>query len=211
MGQTKSKNLVDIVNDVSASVIMNNVQNCSSVSTQTQNISNSGWLIGVSQSSTSVINLNCASSFQMNTDIANQIANAIAQEAKSQNIALLGALNFNSAENIVNIASRVNNTITTSLVQNTLTSIAQAQNISGIGVGVGISQTIDATTVQSALADAISRTNLATSIANDSNQSASAETTNPLSFITDSIWIMLLFVVIIIGAILGVLWLILSD
>lgn len=208
MGPQLSKNIANIVNQTSAEVLMQNLQTCMSQSSQSQNISGS-FAFGISQSASMVINLNCVSNFQMNNNISMQIANAIQQKADSQSVALLDMLNRPKSENIATISNMISTRISSSMVQNTLASAAQTQNISA-NIAIGISQQLDSKTALDALAKMVATTGIATEIENNTSQKSSATSVNPLSFITDSIYAMLAVVFIIIIAIGGLLWLLLN-
>jgi len=201
MGQNQSSSVASIVSQAAASVIVNNIQNCSASSSQAQNVVG-GFLFFSDITQTSTINQTCVANFQVTNDITTAITNAIQQAASEQNVALLSALQFNSAQTQAYINNLVSTSITSSMVQNAYTSSLQSQNfLDTIAIFSTVSQSSSA--FQSALETAISNTSLATSLQTNTKQSATQATTNPLDIFGDITEYILIFIVVIILAILG--------
>ena len=210
MGSTSSKNVANIVNDATAEVIMQHMQSCVSNTAQTQVISGVSFGFGINQTATANVDLTCMSNFQMTTDIATDIANNIVQKAEAQNIALLDTLRSSRSENITNITNRVQSHVTASVVQTAMAGLSQSQLIANSTVLIGASQTLSASVVQKAISDSVSKTALATSIDNDTSQTAKSTSTNPLSFLTDFGWMVVVLIAVIIIACLGGLYIFLD-
>jgi len=213
MGGSQSTNITTMVNQTAAQVITQNMMNCSASSAQTQTVNITGSSIfGLSATQTASISQSCVANFQMTTDIANQIANQIQQQATSQSIALLDLVSGSKASNTVALSNMISSNVTTQLVQNAALSAIQTQSINVSGSTVAdatISQS--ATVIQSAIMGAISNTNLATTVANNTSQSSSATQTNPLAFLTDYLTYIMIFIGIIVLAIIGGLIYVLSS
>jgi len=208
MGPQTSKNIADIVNETTASVIMQSMQSCMSQSSQTQAISGS-FAFGVSQTANNVMNVACASHFNMTNDLALAIASSIQQKAETQGIALLDTLKMSRAENITNIANRITAKISSNLVQQTIANTAQNQVFADSTV-IFASQTLDSRTTLKALTDMTANTGIGIDIQNQTNQKGKNTSNNPLSFITDSIYAMLAVLFFIIVVIVGLIYMVLS-
>jgi hypothetical protein len=204
MGGNSSKNIVNITNEASAEAIMSSLQHCQSQSAQNQTVSGS-FSFGISQTSSMSINVACTNSFQMSNDIALSMANAIQQKAEARGVALLDAVSRNRSENITTMSNLIKAKITTEMVQRAIAQAAQNQSVSST-VAIGVSQQMTADIAVKALTDMVNNTGLGIEIQNKSSQSATTESKNPLSFITDSIYVFLLFFAIIIGAIIAVVY-----
>ena len=79
MGASESKTVADLVNQVSAEVIMRNMSSCSGQSDQYMNINNTGntWFTNYSQ--TSSVNMTCIANFQVDNSV---IIRFLAQSSK---------------------------------------------------------------------------------------------------------------------------------
>lgn len=199
MGPVNSKSFVNISNEIAASVIMRNLQNCSGGISQKQVMANKGSVFFTSQSQDASINLSCASNFKMNNDIASQIASEIKQKADASGVALLSVGGANaSAETIIHNAVAVN--ITSELVQNTIANIQQEQLMANAGMTFAVSQNQSASLIQEAIATAINNTNFSSQIDSMVDNSAKSTSTNPLSFLADMMkwWVILILVIIVV-------------
>lgn len=208
MGGNSSKNISNIVNETTASVIMQSMQSCMSQSSQSQTISGS-YVNGVQQKATSVMNVACASHFNMTSDLAFSIASAIQQQAEAKGVALLDTLHLNRSENISNIANRIQAKISSQLVQTAIANTAQNQVITG-SIAINSSQTLDSNTTLKALTDMTANTGLALDIENQTSQKSSATQSNPLDFITSSIYLLMAIIFFVLLMFGGIIYVILS-
>jgi hypothetical protein len=206
MGQNKSRSIADIANRVSAEVIMQNMQNCSGSVSQNMSIGNEGLVWGSTYKQTASINLSCAANFQMNSDIAAKIATQIQHEASTKGVALLDVLKFNSSDVQTYIKNSVDVRIKNENVQNASLSIAQ--NMFGVQKGTVINSTYeqDANTFLEALMGSIATTGFGADIESKTSQKAVTESANPLDFIGDYFLYILIFIFVIIGSVVLLLF-----
>jgi len=207
MGPIQSKNFASIVNDVSAEIIVKNMQNCTGSVDQEQILTGSGWNLFSSQKQDASINLSCAANFKMDANIVNQITNEIQQRANAAGIALLsvGGVKANTETEIRN---RIATSITTEFVQQTVSRISQKQAIAWSGISVGASQRQSASNVQAALADSIASIGVGNSLGTLVDQRATAESKSPLDFLAGIFkWWVILILVIVIAVIGGAVYL----
>lgn len=202
MGANKSKTLTEIVNETSAEVILQNMQNCQSNTSQVQEVNVTGFGFGNTYEQTANINLSCAANFKMNNDIAMQIANQISQKAETQGIALVGIGTFNKSEAIAKINNRINARITSELVQKTVLRVQQNQILNQGGVQIGATFKQTSAVIQKALMESVANTGLAYEIANSVDQRAITKQTGPFDFLANIWFYFLLFILIIVVAII---------
>ena len=203
MGATSSKTISSITNEVAAEVIMKSMQNCTSISEQSQTMNVTGWAIGNSQTQKATLNLSCAGNFKMTADVSNQIVSEIQQRAAAEGLAMLTATNSEADSRMRNLVS---SKITTEVVQNSIAMVKQSQGMNVSGVGIGNAQTQDSDMVQQALMTSINNTGISTDMQQFVDQSATAVTKSPFAFLTDwmqmGFWFILILFAIIIGSIL---------
>lgn len=206
MGGSKSKVLTDIVNRTTAEVIVENMQQCQANSSQDQsNISQGGISLFNTQTQELSLNLSCAANFQMNTDIVQKIANKIQQEAEAKSVALLDLVSGSRAEANLYLKNEIGAKVSTQLVQNTVVSLKQSQEMGaisnryGTAVQVGNIQKQSADAVVEAIMESVANTSLATNIVNNTSQTATASQENPLDFLTGWVkWVAIFFVVLLV-------------
>ena len=210
MGPTQSKNIIDIINQVSAEVVIKNMQHCAGSVMQSQTMVLAGTNNNLSQRQDASLNLSCAANFQVDNKVINDITNEIIQKAQAQGYALL-SVGGTSSDNITKIKNEISTKITTEMVQHVVSGIVQQQNMIALAgsVNTNISQVQSASVVQKAIMDAVASTNLATNIAGNFDQRGKSESKNPLDFITNLFsnfyFLILLIIVIVIGALLYLL------
>lgn len=190
MGGTESKSTVEILNSISIDVVQQAISRCVQSATQQQlisarNVAGDVTIEGTSMKQGSTVNMSCAMSASMQSDIQQKVANAIAQYAETEGVALLSALGSTRSEAATNIASifstRVEQTTLQENVQQTLNS--QTIEATDIGGKLVIRNTTMEQTI-SMVADAIINSSGYSSaiseIANKIDQTTKAKETGPL-------------------------------
>lgn len=117
MGQSKSKNKAELINNTVQKVIFSTIQNCSGPINQQQiiNIKNSRnvFISNVEMNQYASINMNCVNKIMNSTDFSSKLKSELTQVAQSE----AAALNVNKSIS-ENISKTVNNL--TQVIQNTM-------------------------------------------------------------------------------------------
>ncbi len=189
MGASVSKTSVDIVNNSIIQVITNNVNNCTTNSTQTQQVSFSGWGLFNSVTQSAQLNISCLQNIQMTNELSTQIAQEIQQQAESQAVALLPS--FSGSSGAISLANYIQTRVTTATIQNCAAGAIQSQQVqfSGVQIGSSATQTLDLFT--ECMQTVLNNNNIAQGIVQDITQTTTAKTTNPLD-IFGSTWTIIL-------------------
>ncbi len=211
MGPTQSKNIVDIVNETSASAIISAMSNCNSGVSQSQTMILSGSNTNLHQTQDASINLSCAANFRIDSTIINDITNKIIQSAAAEGYGLLSPGGSNS-ENVTNIRNSVSASVTTELIQRVISQINQQQTMIAQydSVNKNIYQNQTASVIQKSITDAIASTGLGNSVAGNFDQDANASSKNPFDFIGNlfklPVYMMLIIAVFILVLVLGIVY-----
>lgn len=90
MGQGPStRTSIDVVNDAIANVIISNANKCSQTGAQSQVVYHSGIGLFSGASQEMTLSANCVQNVTIDTNLANDIASKIQQDAKAEGVALL--------------------------------------------------------------------------------------------------------------------------
>lgn len=180
---SKTKVISDIVTDITAKTTESVMNQCSGAIQQTMlsNITTSGSinLSGVNASQAASINMTCAFSTAIKTQITQDVSNKIVQMAEANNaLTSLGSSRANAQTNVTNrIWNEVNK-----INSNTISAISQQMMLSNINAGGDINLTNstlsqDAKIVVTAYVDAVLNTGIANDVGNYLDQTASASNT----------------------------------
>ena len=187
VSKTEVKNLTDVMN----SVIMQNVQDCVTQVTQTQDVraANYGFQFGNSTGikQTTIIRSDCFSDLQKQTDLQNQLIETIKNYSTASGVGVVGILSASVSESNTNVENIIRNSVKMESIQRNYNAIMQSQNVDVTNYGV---QFFGQTTVAQgaeAFAQAtmqeIAKTGLFNSIATAIDQSSEAKIENPLDAI----------------------------
>jgi hypothetical protein len=201
MGASISSNSVDIVNDAVINVSMSAVNNCASSTSATQNVTLGGLMVGDSISSTATVSMSCVQNIQLTTDMFMQMASQIQQQAAAQAQALLPA--YSGSTNTTNLANHIQVTLGEDFIQKAAGSVSTTQNVVAQGVSIGTSVSLGVSSIQKAMQNILSQTNLSASIMDTTNQSAKSTTdSNPFALSTNMMYMIAFIVVGIVALIL---------
>lgn len=181
MGASHSSNSVNVVNTAIISVLTENVNNCTSATTQSQQVSFSGFGFLSSVLQSAEVNVKCLQNVTMNNDLSNKIAQQIQQQAAAAGIALLP--NYSGTNNNVNISNYISTKLTTEILQSCSAGAIQGQQISFSGIQIGSSAKQILSNFTSCLQTALNNNQIAQGLVQDANQVATAKNTNPLDFL----------------------------
>jgi hypothetical protein len=191
MGGVSSKTTVDVLNEICTQVTMDSMMDCSGVATQDQmvsfqnvkgdvNISNVNMTQGVA------VDLNCVMSANKQSDIADKVAAAIAQNADSKGQAVLSLFGNTKADATSNVKNQLMSRISANTSQELTAQINQQQTIVAANVGGSVVMT-NVSMDQSArlVASSLMKTATYSAVINDSaskmDQKASSEEKNPIA------------------------------
>lgn len=180
MGGSSSKTSVDIVNDAIIDAITSNANNCSSQTTQVQDVEHTGFGLFTGAEQTLNVTTQCLQKVVVDNSMVAQMAQNIQQQAAANTVALLPG--FSSSRSDTNLKNYLETKITTQNVQNCANSVDQYQRarFGGVQVGVYDQQSMDA--FHTCMADTLNKNNVAEGIVQNVNQSSSASTdSSPLS------------------------------
>lgn len=204
MGASKSKNAVEIINEVAAQVLISNANNCSASLTGIQVVRTSGLTLGQLNYASMRLTQSCIQNITITNDIIDKITDAIDQQAKAKVTALLPGGAF--ANSSTKIRNAVSTNITNSTIQNAMANLQFGQDIGTSGVTIGQANIISGDIALKAMQTAVAKTNLARDLGATVGQASSAETdTSPISQLFSGIWgyvvILVVIFIIIIGGI----------
>lgn len=219
MGGTSSKTTAQVLTEVSTQVTTDSIMTCTSIATQEQmiafnNVKGDVTISNVNMTQGVAVDLNCVMDSNKQADIANKVAEAIAQQAESKGQAVLSALGSTKAE----ATSNIKNQLMTGISANTKTEldaqINQQQTISATNIGgsvVASNITMDqgATMIASSLMKTATYSSVINESATKMDQKSSSEEKNPIaemikalgSIFSAPVWILggiILFIVVIV-------------
>lgn len=182
MGASQSKTAVDVVNDSIISVVINNVNSCSSSLTQTQQVSFGGFGLFTSASQSATLNVQCLQNINMTNQLSTQIAQQIQQDAVAQSIALLPS--YSGSTNTTNLANYIQSKVTTNTIQQCAASAVQSQQVAFNGIQIGSAATQTLSLFSKCMQTVLNNNNVSQGLVQDVTQTATATSTNPLSFLS---------------------------
>jgi hypothetical protein len=194
MGASQSSSSVSIADSITASVITQNILNCSSSLTASQTTVVGGFSMGDSTTESASISQKCLQNISVSNTDATNIAQQIQQQASAQSQALLPAYSgsSNTAKLALTISATINNSNISNDVQNTLLN----QNTAILGFSFGDSTTLNVSNVQQAIQKAVANTNLSNTIMQSGSQSDTAQTnSDPLSLSDNTLYIIAAIVI----------------
>ncbi|CAK9251262.1 unnamed protein product [Sphagnum jensenii] len=194
MGASQSSSSLSIADTVTASVITQNVLNCSQSSSATQTTVFSGGSMFDSVSQSVNISQACLQNIKVSDTDATTIANQIQQQAAANAQALLPA--FAGSSNVENLKTAITTNINT---QNFVNGVQQAvanQSTTFLGLSFGDSATQSQTALQKAIQTAVANTNLTNTIMDttkqDDNSTASG---NPFALTDTDLYIVAIIII----------------
>src|ERR1700678_2032916 len=196
MGVSQSKTSVDVVNNSIINCITNNLNACSASSTQSQQVSFSGFGLFDSATQSATINLSCLQKLTMTNSLSTAIAQQIQQDAEAQSIALLPS--YSGASNSTNLSNYITTNITTNNIQQCATNAIQSQNLTFSGIQIGVSATQTLSLFTTCLQTVLNNNSIAQNIVQNTAQQASATNQNPLSFLTSAFSLLIIALIAII-------------
>jgi lysine/ornithine N-monooxygenase len=215
MGGTQSKTTVDILTDIAMKVVQKNISKCIQTATQDQeiaarNVEEYVVIEGVSQEQSMSVNMQCALSNQMQSDIQSQIATQIAQYAESKGIALLSALGRTVSSAATNIKQLFEASVEQTNIQSAVMKSLNKQKISAVNVGKyvvlrNISQKQTLTMTASAIITSTGYAQTISDIAETMDQATDAEETGPLDTLFNAItstvamWVFMVIGIVLVG------------
>lgn len=214
MGGSESKTTLEVLTKQISNIAMNVSQSCEVQSDQKQklNVKNTGlrlWGDYRLEQKTD-IQQSCFTDTKKETDLQNQIIQAISQASTSSNVALLGAFGKSESKAETKLRNIIKSKVTMSNIQSAYSSIRQRQsaNFSNSGI-IGFeradlvqgSQLFAAATLQ-----VMDQAGIFNTIDNHIQQTSAATQENPLDFIPKSLaalssWLMYVIIFIVIVAV----------
>lgn len=216
MGGSSSKATINSLQQVITDVSMSTVQDCVTISEQSQTVdlSNSGISIGDTGKVTQQtdISTTCFSNTAKEADLQNKIIAAISNASDASGVGLLSAFGVSLADATTNLNTLVRNNIKMSNIQKTYNMMKQQQNVRAVNTGFSLFRTVEvsqgAKLFAAATVQEVTNAGIFNTIQSKLDQSATATITNPLAPLfaalgAGSVMIMILVIVIVI--VLGVL------
>lgn len=221
MGGSTSKSVVNQISQQITDAAINTVQSCEQIATQTQNLNaaNTGfrfWSTYRLEQQTD-ISVQCFSDVKKQTDLQNKIIGILSQNVTAEGVALWGAFGKTASEAQANISSLVKTNITMTNIQKTYSAIAQHQtaNFSNSGVILfdQVSLTQGSKIFAAATLQEVDKAGIFNTLEQYIDNSASSKQAGPFDFIANIFGsiasgitgTIMFFILIIIGAILGVI------
>jgi hypothetical protein len=147
MGSSQSTTTVTELSQTITNIAESVVQNCQVASTQTQNavINNTGFSIfgNYTTSQATTISDTCFQDTSLQTQLQNQILNAIQQATTSDGSSIMPAFGNTSSSANTNLTNIVKNAVTMKNIQNNYTQIQQSQNVTINNSGVQLVTNLD--------------------------------------------------------------------
>ena len=182
MGASQSTTSVNVVNQSIIDAVIQNVNNCSATSTQSQQVTFSGLGLFSSASQTATLNLQCLQNVKVNNDLITSMAQKIIQDAQSQAVALMPSYSGSNAQ--TSLSNYLQTKITNSTIQNCANNAVQTQNITFTGVQIGSSSSQTLSLFSECMQKALNNNQVAQNIVQDTSQTVSSKTSNPLDFLS---------------------------
>lgn len=206
--KTSSQIAIDNLSETITSISMQTVQDCLVNVDQNQsvNINNSGFKLWGSYNveQQTDVNSKCFSDVNKEAQLQTAIVNAISNAATAEGVALLPAFGGTQAEAITTLKNIVKTSINMDSIQKNYNAIKQNQSVSMNNSGTVIVEQVNisqgAKVFAAATLQQVSNSGIFNRISSHIDQTTSATSKNPLSFIGDSakIIIFLIFFVIIV-------------
>lgn len=185
MGASKSKSTVEKITTVATDVVNKNIQRCVVSATQSQlikitDVHGDVDLTGVKQKQGVSIDMKCIFSNKMQTDIQNDIAATIAQQAQAKSGDITSAPGGSSSSTATNIKNIFTNNIHNESLSEQVSSSLQQQTVmvSGVDgnvVAAGLSQTQGSEIIAKAMIDTAQYTGALTKVAESIDTASKAE------------------------------------
>lgn len=220
MGGTESKTTVNILTDICINVVQQNINNCVQAATQQQIIdashaSGDVVISGVNMTQGAYVNMDCVMTSTLQSSIQSDMANAIAQYAETQGIAVLSALGKTKSEAVTNIQQIFSANVTQTITQEAVMQSLQLQKIDAsysgrnvtitdVNMSQGLEMTAKAILQSAGYSKAISE------VSNLIDQTAKAKEENPLQVFADMLknivtsWIFLIVGLAVTGAVVAI-------
>lgn len=199
MGASQSNTSVDVVNKSIIDTVISNVNNCSILTTQSQQVDFSGVGLFTKVNQSASLNVQCLQNVQITNELLTSMAQKIVQDAQAQAVALMPS--YSGSDAVTNLRNLLETKITTSTVQNCAAGVLQRQQVSfsGLQIGSAASQTLDL--FSKCMQTVLNNNKVSQSIVQDTDQRARSVTSNPLDFLGNmysSIAVMIIGIIILI-------------
>lgn len=195
---TTSKTTVDVLTDTSTRVTADSILSCTNVANQEQmlsfhKITGNVTIQNVTLSQGIAVDLKCVMDATKQAEIANKVAEAIAQEAESRGEAVLSLFGRTKSEASSNISTQIKNGVTANTTTEFETTVGQTQkitvaNVEGNVVMNNVTAVQGATYVASALMKTSMFSNVLIDSANKIDSKSKTEEKNPIAEIIKSIF-----------------------
>lgn len=212
-----SRNRATVVADTAIEVMQRNIARCVTAATQEQlmeirDVGGDVVIDGTSMMQASTVDMRCALSSQMQSDIQSEIAAKLSQYAESNGIALLSALGGSSADVETEIMNLFDASVEMSNLQEAVMQSLQSQRVvvGNVGGNVTIANTTMTQSLKMVAEAMVEYGGYSTAISQlqaDIDQAAKTTDTGPLDSLFDTIkssvnsWIFLVIGVALIGGI----------
>jgi hypothetical protein len=195
MGGSKSKSVIDSVQQQITQVAMDTVQDCMVSTDQSQVVtsSNAGWQFGgttrVSQQTD--VKSQCFQNSSKQANLQNDITQIIKNAADASGVGITSVIGASTSVAEAKLRTLIQNNITMTNIQKNYNIIKQQQQVTLINTqsGVQIAKSVDisqgASVFAAATLKAVDSTGILNSLALSIDQQSKATTTNPLDFIAN--------------------------
>lgn len=197
MGGSKSKSVIDSVQEQITNVAMQVVQDCMVSSSQSQVVSssNAGWQLGSSIKvlQQTDVSSTCFQDTNKQASLQNQIQQIIKNTASAEGVGLTSVVGASTSSAEVKLRTIIQNNVNMSNIQKNYNIIKQDQQVTLTNTqsGVQFMSSVDisqgATVFAAATLKAVDSTGILNSLAVAIDQQSSAKTTNPLDFLANII------------------------
>ena len=202
---TTSSTTATDLNSIAINAATSVIQQCIAANTNSQNISLNSVgnvnISGLSMNQSSTINMSCVMNNSTQTQIANQVANALVQAVASKTSLLSAFGTASQSTAVTNLQNAITSNINISVMQQQMATTFQAQNLSATSGGnitltnTSLSQT--ANTVAKFIVGNSAYANVINNLQNKVNQTATASgSTTGITSITTMIIILVIIAVL---------------
>jgi hypothetical protein len=201
-GSSKTTSNIDIVNNSIIEAVVSSTQNCASSINANQQVTHSGFGLFTGATQNVSLSVICLQKVIVDNQLLAQMAQKIIQNVQANNGTIFGGSASSDANQ--NIQNYLKTKITTSFVQNCVSSTIASQQIKYSGVQIGTFDSQGVTSFQQCMSSALNNNNVAQGITTNTTQTGTASNTGSSLFgdlfgsLGDYFYYILIFIILIV-------------
>jgi hypothetical protein len=176
-GNSKSVSNIDIVNNSVISAIVSAAQDCSSTVNANQQVVHSGFGLFTGTSQNVSVSLTCLQKVVVDSKLIAQMAQKIIQNVEANNGTIFGGKADSEAN--TKVRNYLSTRVTTTFLQNCVSSVIADQNVRYGGVQIGTFDSQSINTFQQCMTQGLNNMSVAQNLTTDTTQTAKSATTGP--------------------------------